>query len=176
MDVTKRQLDTFLFRKPKLDDGMAIHELIRQSPPLDLNSVYCYLLLCDHFNETCIMAEHESRLAGFISAYPHPKRPDTLFVWQVVVAKDLRGLGLAGAMLNRILSEGASWASCIETTVTPSNQSSLRFFQAFADHRNTSCQRQSYMTKDLFGNGLHEEEILLRIGPLSPDQYRKITR
>ncbi|MBN1382775.1 MAG: diaminobutyrate acetyltransferase [Deltaproteobacteria bacterium] len=160
----------FSFRTPKLEDGKAIYELVKQSPPLDLNSLYCYLLLCDHFDETCIIAEYKSKLAGFISAYRHPQKPDTLFVWQVVVAENMRGRGLAGDMLNRILSEKASWASFVETTVTPSNRSSLRFFQAFADERRTLCQRHSYMTKDLFGNGSHEEEILLRIGPFHQER------
>ncbi|MBN1614683.1 MAG: diaminobutyrate acetyltransferase [Deltaproteobacteria bacterium] len=162
--------ELFSFRKPKMEDGKAIHELVRQSPPLDLNSQYCYLLLCDHFNETCIVAEHESRLAGFISAYCHPKKPDTLFVWQVVVVEDMRGRGLAGDMLHRLLSERASWASFIETTVTPSNRASIRFFQAFADHKKVPCQRYSYMTEDLFGEGSHEEELLLRIGPFRADR------
>lgn len=162
----EQQVDKFMFRNPGLGDGAVIYDLVKRSPPLDLNSCYCYLLLCDHFGETCIVAEHRSQVVGFISAYPHPKRQDTLFVWQVVVDERMRGRGLAGAMLERLLSRENSRASFVETTVTQSNQPSMRFFQAFAAVRSAKCHRRSYMAEDLFGDGFHEEEILLRIGPL----------
>jgi L-2,4-diaminobutyric acid acetyltransferase len=112
------------------------------------------------------LTEYRSQLAGFISSYRHPEKQDTLFVWQVVVHKDMRGRRIAGQMLDRLISEGAPWASYIETTVTPSNDSSLRFFQNFAEMHETSCRTMRYMTKDLFCDDSHEEEILLRIGPL----------
>jgi len=165
------------FRTPELSDGAAVYELVKRSPPLDLNSRYSYLILCDHFSETCIVAEHRSQVVGFISAYPHPKKSDTLFVWQVVVAGEMRGRGLAGTMLDRLSSREASRASFVETTVTPSNQPSLRFFQSFADARGAELHRRSYLAEDLFGDDAHEEEILLRIGPLngpdSTDSYIK---
>ena len=88
MNNSALQREEILFRPPVIGDGTAIYELIRQSPPLDLNSRYLYLLLCDHFSESCIIAESESRTVGFISAYGHPKKQETLFVWQVAVARD----------------------------------------------------------------------------------------
>jgi len=75
-------------------------------------------------------------------------------------------------MLDSILSN-APWASWIETTVTPSNRASLSFFQAFADARGAECHRQPYMTEDLFGTDAHEEEMLLRIGPLNTLDNKK---
>ena len=164
MSGQKSHMDDISLRAPNIDDGAAVYQLVKRSPPLDLNSPYCYLLLCDHFSETCILARHGSQVAGFISAYRHPRKPDTLFVWQVVVAEEMRGRGFAELMLERILSN-APWASWIETTVTPSNRASLSFFQAFADARGAECHRQPYMTEDLFGTDAHEEEMLLRIGP-----------
>ncbi len=167
MNSYEKNMEDFLFREPVLGDGAAIYKLVKRSPPLDLNSRYCYLLLGDHFSKTCIVAEHRSDIVGFISAYPHPKKHDTLFVWQVVVDKQMRGRRLAGDMLERLLARGdPSRVSFIETTVTPSNRSSLRFFQTFADTKGAGCRRVSYLTEDLFGEGRHDEEVLLSIGPL----------
>jgi L-2,4-diaminobutyric acid acetyltransferase len=108
---------------PVTDDGYQIHRLIAESPPLDVNSVYCYYLLCDHFRETCVVAEHDNKVAGFLSAYRIPKRDNTLFVWQVVVSRELRGHHIASRMLDEVLSrfDGDSVAY-VESTVNPSNK------------------------------------------------------
>ena len=73
-------------RPPSRKDGAALHRLISECPPLDLNSLYAYLLLAEHFSDTCVLAESAGgRIDGFISAYVLPDRPDVLFVWQVAV-------------------------------------------------------------------------------------------
>src|SRR5699024_6622856 len=83
-----------VLRQPTRHDGYAIQQLISQCPPLDLNSVYTYLLLGEHFTRTCVVAEAAEGIDGFISAYVHPQQSDTLFVWQVAVHERARGLGL----------------------------------------------------------------------------------
>ncbi|MFB5598283.1 MAG: diaminobutyrate acetyltransferase, partial [Nitrosopumilaceae archaeon] len=54
--------------KPLLDDGKKIFELVKNSPPLDVNSEYAYLLLCHHFSDTCAVAKKDSKVIGFLSA------------------------------------------------------------------------------------------------------------
>src|SRR5690606_39264906 len=74
------------FRQPRRTDGAALHRLVSECPPLDVNSLYAYLLLCEHFSATCVVAESAGGLIdGFISAYVPPTRPDVIFVWQVAV-------------------------------------------------------------------------------------------
>ena len=46
-------------RPPTPADGAALHALIRNSPPLDLNSCYAYLLHGLHFADTCVLAAAE---------------------------------------------------------------------------------------------------------------------
>jgi len=64
------------FRTPKIEDGLAIHSLIKQSPPLDLNSSYLYFLQATHFADTCVVAEKEGEIVGFVSAYFRPDQED----------------------------------------------------------------------------------------------------
>ena len=82
-------------------DGPAITALIRSSPPLDVNSAYCNLVQCAHFAPTCVVAERDGRLVGWLSGHRPPTAPEEIFVWQVAVAEDARGQGLAGLMLRR---------------------------------------------------------------------------
>ena len=93
-------------RMPTSEDGAAIWELIRSCEPLDENSMYCNVIQCDHFAETCVLAEVAGETAGWVSAYVMPNDPETLFVWQVAVADEARGRGLGTLMLQAILRRG----------------------------------------------------------------------
>lgn len=153
-------------RKPDLNDGADIHNLIKNSKPLDVNSLYCYLLICGHFDETSVVVQHEGSVKGFISAYIHPKKDDTLFIWQVAVDSSLRKMGLAMRMVMVILGrDAAKKIRYIETTVSPSNKPSSEFFKSLASTLKTGLTKETFITESMFGGENHEEEILFRIGP-----------
>lgn len=155
-------------RPPSKEDGPALHELVAQCPPLDLNSVYLYLLLTEHFSRTCILAEDDHGVVGMVSAYLPPDRDDVLFVWQVAVHPRARGLGLGLRMLTGLLSRSAlrpvRW---VETTVGPGNDASRRLFSRLAARCRAPLRESALFEAALFGAGAHEAEPLLRIGPFS---------
>lgn len=155
------------FRSPQLADGQLIYRLIANSPPLDLNSLYAYLLLIHHHAATCVIAEIDDQIVGFISAYIPPQHNSTLFVWQVAIAAECRGEGIASQMLDFLLIHTAQheirW---LETTISPSNTGSQRLFQAIARDFATDCQISPLFPIELFSADAHEAEDLYRIGPL----------
>ena len=164
--MTERKPSHMQLRKPALDDGAAIYSLIKRSKPLDLNSLYCYLLICDHFNETSIVVQYDSAITGFISAYIHPNKPDTLFIWQVAVDATMRKKGIAMKMVMAILGRDiASKIRYIETTVSPSNEPSSAFFHSLTATLKTELKQETYITCSMFGKEQHEDEILYKIGP-----------
>ncbi len=155
-----------VFRKPKVEDGYSIYKLVKNSKPLDLNSTYNYILLCDHFKDTCVVFVEDSEIVGFVSGYIIPNKVDTLFIWQVAVSSKMRGKGIAKSMLKEILNrEELKNIKYIHTTITPSNKSSQGLFKSFAKDMNTNCEISDYFSKELFGKD-HEEERLFRIGPI----------
>lgn len=160
-------------RPPAPADSPALHELIKHSPPLDLNSCYAYLLQGRHFADTCVIAcDPASALqgpAGYISGYIPPAQPDTLFIWQVAVAPRLRGHGLALAMLQHLLQRPACrhlhW---LETTVSPGNKASSRLFRSLARTLDCACEVSDLFPASAFGAASsHEAEPLYRIGPFA---------
>lgn len=160
-------LKNILLRLPVLEDGMAVFELIGKSPPLDTNSSYCNLLQCSHFANTSVAAEIEGEIIGFISGYPIPNRPDTLFIWQVAVAEQARGIGLASRMISHILAR----SSCagiifVETSITQDNTASWALFKSFAKTHSIELQSSAWMDKEIHFAGQHNSEALVRIGPL----------
>ncbi|HUF81402.1 MAG TPA: diaminobutyrate acetyltransferase [Burkholderiales bacterium] len=162
---------------PRVRDGADIHRLVAACEPLDLNSTYAYLLLCEHFPETCVRAEDHGRTVGFVSAYRPPKREDVIFVWQVAVAAELRGQGLARRMLRELLARPAV-AGCryMETTVSPSNGPSLRLFHRLARELGAPLAQQALFHEEDFGSERHESETLIRIGPFGHHQRQGETR
>lgn len=155
-----------VLRMPRPADGPAIHDLIADCPPLDLNSVYTYLLLSEHFSQTCVAAVTPDGLQGFVSAYVPPARPVVVFVWQMAVHHGARGQGLAALMLKELLSRpGLSAIQYIETTVGPGNIASRGVFASLARNLKAPMRETPLFRQGLFGAQGHEDEPLLRIGP-----------
>ena len=151
---------------PRVSDGAAIRRLIDACKPLDVNSLYAYLLLCEHHAGTCVVARRDEHIVGFVSAYRIPQREDTLFVWQVAVDASTRGTGLAKAMLRDLLARPLVRGSThLETTVSPSNTASRRLFHALARELDAPVNETVLFAESDFGGEDHECETLIRIGP-----------
>jgi len=163
-------LDSIVLRPPVLEDGMDVYRLIESCPPLDTNSSYCNLLQCSHFSETSVAAEIGGSLVGFISGYKVPNKKvgkaETLFVWQVAVSENARGVGLASRMLSEILDrQECADVEYLETTITQDNQASWALFEGLAKKLSVNLQRSDWMDKETHFSGLHDSETLVRIGP-----------
>jgi L-2,4-diaminobutyric acid acetyltransferase len=159
-----------------------MHRLVSECPPLDVNSRYAYLLLCEHFSRSCIVSEDRLGLRGLVTAYVPPLRPEVLFVWQVAVAERARGTGLARRMLLALLARpGLGDIRYIETTVAPGNLASRRMFAGLSRSLGTHWGEQALFDAGLFETDGHEEEPLLRIGPFEahpdsgapPEEHQK---
>jgi L-2,4-diaminobutyric acid acetyltransferase len=158
-------LESIIFRSPALEDGMAVFRLVENCAPLDMNSRYCNLLQCSHFANTSVAALMNGEIVGFISGYIIPERADTLFVWQVAVAEQARGLGLASRMLDHILARpNCAEIAYLETSITEGNQASWALFKSLAKKRSADFQSSEWMDKDTHFAGQHDSEALVRIG------------
>lgn len=159
------------FRKPDMKDGGAVWELVRDSGKLDLNSAYSYLMLCDMFRDTCCVALHEGQTAGFVSAFRKPGDSETLFIWQIGVAAELRGRGVGNRLLKELLTrEENADIRYLEATISPGNEASRQLFLRLAHELGGTCLISAYYGADLFpGTTKHDEEQLFRIGPIKLD-------
>ena len=160
--------DAITLRAPVKQEGHVIYQLIKQCPPLDLNSVYTYLLLCEHFSQTCVVAETEGRIDGFVSGYIKPDSTDVLFIWQVAVHERARGTRLGQRMLQALLGRPQLRSvRYLETTVGPDNVASRRMFQGLATQYRAAIHESALFDSSLFGPDGHDDEPLIRIGPIT---------
>lgn len=157
---------SIVLRRPQSEMGAKLFSLVSQCPPLDPNSMYCNLLQCSHFADTCIAAERGEELVGFMSGYWVPDREHkTLFVWQVAVAESARGQGLASRMLEALVQR-CSGVEIIETTITSNNAASWKLFESFARRHDVTLQSSVMFDHTVHFQGQHDTENLVRLGPL----------
>jgi L-2,4-diaminobutyric acid acetyltransferase len=159
-------------RAPRPEDGRRMHRLALESQGLEVNTGYAYVLLCDHFAATSVIAERGDAPVGFIAGYRPPTKQDCVFVWQVAVHPSARGLGLGSQMLDHLIARPECGdARFLEATVSPSNRASRRLFESFAKRHGASFGWSAGYLSNLFGAATHsgeahEAEELIRVGPL----------
>ncbi|WP_051908515.1 diaminobutyrate acetyltransferase [Sphingobium herbicidovorans] len=142
--------------------------MIAQCPPLDSNSAYCNLLQCTHFADSCVIAECDGAIAGWVSGYRPPSESDSFFVWQVAVASSARGQRLAGRMIEELLDRpSAQGVTHLITTVTDDNDASWALFEGLARRWNARLDKSALFDRDIHFAGAHATEWQARIGPLS---------
>ena len=149
---------------PDPSHGAAMWALARRSG-LDENSPYAYVLWAEYFAETSVVVERDDEVVGFVSGFPVPAAPETVFVWQVAVDERQRGRGVGNAMLDALVDR-LPWLRSLEATVTPSNAASAALFRAFAARHDAPVEEEPAFGAHLFPGGSHEAEIRFRIGPL----------
>lgn len=156
----------FELRQPDAKDGPAIEALIKACPPLDQNSLYSTLLLCTDFAETCVLAERDGEILGWVSGYIPPNAPNTFFVWQVAVHERARGQSLGRRMIEDLLARpAAAGAMQLRTTITPDNAASWALFKSVARHLNTEISDKAWFLADTHFAGAHDTEHMITIGP-----------
>ena len=156
------------FRTPTVDDGMAVWQLVQATGVLEVNTAYFYLIFCDEFQDSCLVAEHDGQVVGVVLGFRRPKSVDTLFCWQIGVLPEWRGKGLAMQMLKAWIGlTGNQTVTRVHATVAEDNAASERLFRAFARDLGANCNVEPCFTGALLPPG-HSPEPRYQISPIRP--------
>ncbi len=167
--VRPRSTPRATLRKPTREDGAAVWDLISECKPLDENSMYCNLLQCDHFADTCVLAELDGEVVGWISAHLPPSEPGTLFVWQVAVSEKARGMGLGMKMLKELAARPeCAEVTGLQTTITADNSASWALFRKFARQHGAPLGSAPHFKETDHFNGAHATEYMVTIRMAEP--------
>ena len=159
----KARNETLRLRKPQVTDGSAIWELVKRCAPLDENSMYCNLVQAEHFRDTCVVAELDGEVVGWVSGHMIPAQ-DALFVWQVAVCPKARGLGLGKRMLRELIARDAcDDAAALKTTITKDNDASWSLFRSFARSIGGALKDAPHYKSDAHFDGQHDTEHMVTI-------------
>mgnify|MGYP000226300161 FL=1 len=173
MKSDKPRTRTPRLHKPEATDGAAIWELVKECKPLDENSMYCNLVQAEHFRDTCIVAELDGDIVGWISGHMIPDQ-NALFVWQVAVSSKARGMGLGKKMLLDLVERDAcDDAMHLKTTITRDNDASWALFRGFARAIGGKLTDEPHFERDVHFEGRHDTEFMVSITlPVAEDLDR----
>ncbi|MCM3556838.1 diaminobutyrate acetyltransferase [Janibacter melonis] len=156
------------YRKPKVGDASTIFELVKHTPALDLNSWYYYAIFFRDFSDTSMVAEVNGEVAGFVTGYLRPQRPDTLFLWQTATTLTHGvtnlGLHLIAELVDAV--QQRTPLAYVEATIDPNNRAISMQFRMLARLLKTDKSEELAFSADHFSELEHDEQ-LIRIGPLS---------
>jgi L-2,4-diaminobutyric acid acetyltransferase len=125
--------------------------------------MYANLIQTDHFSETCVVAELDGKIAGWVSGHMIPGSDD-LFVWQVAVSADARGLGLGKRMLHALVERDACrTARSLKTTITRDNEASWALFKSFARDLGGDIDDAPHFEREEHFDGRHSTEHMVTI-------------
>lgn len=155
-------------RPARPEDGAALWRLVKDSEALELNSGYSYVMMTRFFSDTCLVAEEDSQVVGFVTAFVPPSDPDAVFVWQIGVDRAHRGQGLAGRLLLELLkTDRCRPLKRLLATVSPDNQPSMALFRSLARRLETGFDHRPFFPGEVFPEPGHEPEHLVDVGPLA---------
>ncbi|MET8183924.1 diaminobutyrate acetyltransferase [Streptomyces sp. NPDC005336] len=156
-----------VFRTQRPEDGFAVWEMVRNTPGLDTNSPYSYVLWFRDFADCSLLATVDDEIVGFLTGYRRPDEPDTYFVWQTAVSPrhgiPFLGVKLFEAAADRQRDRGARY---VEATVSAENKAILMVLRQYARKRSAEVTDRVLFPADWLGDG-HHDEVLHRIGPLA---------
>lgn len=164
------------YRIPRPEDGFAVWELVRDTPGLDTNSPYAYVLWFRDFADCSLLATIDDEVVGFLTGYRRPDEPDTYFVWQTA-ASPRHGVPFLGIKLFEAAAEyqRVNGARFVEATVSADNKAILMVLKQYARKCKAEITDHVLFPAELMGDG-HHDEVLYRIGPLpSPAQPSQST-
>lgn len=162
-------------REPNARDGARVWSLIKATPALDDNSLYCNLLQSSHFASTCAIAELDGEIVGWVSGYIPPSQPDTLFIWQVCVGEKARGQGLGKRLIGHVLGrKSCADVDKLECTITEDNDASWGLFTGVARSLDAQLQQAEHFLHDEHFGGRHDSEFAVVIGPFNRERIARL--
>ncbi len=162
-NVAKPRSSMPRLRKPTAADGARIWSLVKSCKPLDENSMYCNLIQAEHFSDTCVVAELDGEIIGWISGHLIPAKQE-LFVWQVAVGEKARGLGLGKKMLFELIERDVcDDITHLKTTITEDNDASWGLFKSFTRALGGELTDEPHYERDVHFDGHHDTEHMVTI-------------
>lgn len=153
-----------IVRFPSEEDSAEVMELINESEISKYAALSRNILQKDLLSETSVVAELDGQIVGWMAAYKLPHDLETLFVWQLIVSEDERGLGLGSLMINSALNRDiCEGVERVQTAIEADDGDTWRSFKRFAHSKNTDLNVETDYTHSLHKSKLDASECIVTV-------------
>jgi len=131
-------------------DFLEVHKFVSDCKPLENYAEHFYKIMLRYFGSTCLIAEYENSIVGFLMGFRSQNQEGTYFFWQIGVSPKMQGMGIGPLLLEKAEAK-CRQTGCkrIELTIDPENSHSQKLFES-AGYRNIS--RKEGETTTVAGN------------------------
>ncbi|PYI50555.1 GNAT family N-acetyltransferase [Paenibacillus flagellatus] len=82
----------------------------------------------EHFQDTCLLAEEDGKIIGFVMGFLSQSKPNEAYIRIVMVAPSRRGKGVGQALYKEFFKRvGAAGRSIVRCVTAPANKNSIEF-------------------------------------------------
>ncbi len=144
-----------IYRNMKKEDKPQIISITHEGAPyITEYKDYIYWLASTIFQKYSFVAEENEKIYGFVTVLPEPGE-NVLFVWQLGVAKAMRGKHIGYHLLQNVwnCAEKGGYKGLI-TSIEPGNVASYNTFKKIADENHLIIQKAGMYKPQ---NGLAEQ-------------------
>ena len=153
-----------IVRFPTREDSTPVMELINACEISKYSALSRNILQQDLLSETSVVAELDGQIVGWMAAYKLPHDLETLFVWQLVVSEDERGVGLGSLMINSALKRDIGEdVERVQTAIKSDDLDTWSFFKRFAHSKNADLNVVSDYTHSLHKSKLDASECIVTV-------------
>ena len=136
-------------RNPKESEFEKIYNFVSRCKPLESYGDHFYRIMLRYFNNTCLIAEEENNILGFILGVISQTDPKSYFLWQIGVNPEVQGQGIGRKMLEHIEIElKRKNINRIELTIDPENKASQKLFEKNGYSIISKPQEETFVVQD----------------------------
>lgn len=158
---------SLIIRNVNEQDSKTLEYLASVCPPLDVHTPYTYWVICRYFSETSFIAEYDGIPVGYITGIDSGTE---VLVWQIGIVDEMRGKGLSGALIDKIVSLAEKKGRLIHVSIDKSNENSNSAFRSYCrSHRMKMVRLGSVSLSSLVNTDFSENEEYYSIEPISQD-------
>lgn len=153
------------------EDVDEVRRFVASCAPLEVHTAFTYWVTFEHWGDFCFVLLKEDRITGYVSAIGSGRHRDTIYLWQIGVAEELRHRGMAQHLISAVV--GAAVAKGYRTaqvSIAKDNEASRRAFERYATSRgNRFTAMKEISLRDSFSGDLIQETCFeLTLHPSSP--------
>ena len=151
----------FYLKKIEEKDSPLMKKMAQKCGSLDVHTSYTYWVVSHFFSDLCFFLCKDDQEIGYIMSI---ETESTIFIWQIGILEDYRGMGLSELLISEVYNISKSKEKNLSFSIAKENIRSNKAFQSFCNKRNLTIKICGEIRlPDLYDVSFSERETLYEV-------------